>query len=306
MIFGTSIFDGWCWTPWPMKPSCSTRPTFDPTDLSPYQPSTHDLWHYNHTYTIIFDLTDLRLLNLSFLICDFWAMFITLDRSTPLHHWYFTFDFLAFDFQVLTCDPLTFCLMTFGTSVLDWWFYTPWPVTPRSLTWPTFNSTDLSCYRPSSRDFWHYYHNYTIIFDVTDLRLLNLSFLTCEFWGIFIIFNWSTPLHHWYFTFDFLAFDFQVLTCDPMTFCLMTFGTSIFDRWCWTPWPMTPRVLAWLNFDSADLLPYRPSTRDLWHYDHNYTIIFDLTNLRLLNLSVLTCDFWGMFIILERSTPLHH
>ena len=245
-------------------------------------------------------------LNLSFLTCECRAMFIILDRSTPFHHWYFTFDFLAFDFQVLTCDPMTFCLMTFGTSIFDQWCWTPWPMTPRSFTWPTFDSTDLSPYRPSTRDLWHYDDNYTIIFDLTDLRLLNLSFLTCDFPAMFIIFDRSTPLHHWYFTFEFLVFDFQVLTCDLMTFCLMTFGTSIFDQWFWTPWPMTPRSFTLPTFDSTDLSPYRPSTRDLWHYDHNYIIIFDVTDLQLFNLSFLTWDFPAMFIILDRSTPLLH
>ena len=73
-------------------------PTFDSTDLFPYGPSTRDLWHYDHNYTIIFDLTDLPLLNLSFLTCDFPAKFIILDQSMRLDHRYFTFDFLAFDF----------------------------------------------------------------------------------------------------------------------------------------------------------------------------------------------------------------
>ena len=239
MIFGTSIFDGWCWTPWPMTPSCSTWPTFDSTDLSPYQPSPRDFLHYDHNYTIIFDLTDLRLLNPSFLTCEFRAMFIILDRSMLLHHWDFTFDFLAFDFYFLTCDQMSFCLMTFGTSIFDQWCYTPWPMTPRSFTWPTFDSTDLSPYRPSNRDLWHYDHNYTIIFDLTDLRLFNLSFLICEFRAMFIILDRSTPLHHWYFSFDFVAFDFQVVTCDPMIFlpddlwhqhpCLMMLNTMTFE-----------------------------------------------------------------------------
>ena len=197
-------------------------------DLSPDRPSSPLTFHRTElrpvtfdttTFdTIIFGLTDLRLLNLSFLICDFPAMFIILDRSTPLHYWYFTFDFLAFDFQVLTRDPMTSCLMIFGTRIFDRWCWTPWPMTPRSFTWPTFDSTDLSPYRPSTRDLWHYVHNYTMIFELTDLRLFNLSFLTCDFRAMFIILDRSTPLHHWYFTFDFLAFDFQVLTCDLMTF----------------------------------------------------------------------------------------
>ena len=303
MTFGSSIFDRSCWTPWPMTRRSLTWPTFDSTDFSPYRPSTGDLWHYDHNYTIILDLTDLRLLNLSFLTCEFWAMFIILDRSTPFHHWYFAFDFLAFDFQVLTCDPMTFCLMILGTSIFDQWCWTPWPMTRRSLTWPTFDSTDLSPYRLWTRDLWHYDHNCTIIFDLTDHRLLILSFFTCEFWAMFITLDRSTPLHHWCFSFDFLAFDFQLLICDPMRFCLMTFDTSIFDRWCLTPWPMTTRSLTWPRFDSTDLSPYRPSTSDLWHYDHNYTIIFDLTELPLLNLSFLTCEFRAMFIILDRSTP---
>ena len=255
MTFGTSIFDWWCWTPWPMTPKSFTWTTFDSTDLSLSRPSTRDLWHYDHNYTIIFDLTDLPLLNLSLLNCEFEAMFIIFNRPTSLHHWYFTFDFLAFHFQVLTCDPMTFCLMTFGTSIIDWWCLTPRRMTPRSFTSPTFDSTDLSPYRPATRDLWHYDHNSTIIFDLTDLRILNLSFLTCDFPAMFIILDQSTPLHHWYFTFDFLAFDFQVVTCDLMTFCLMIFGTSIFDRWCWTPWPMTPRSFTWPTSDSTDLLP---------------------------------------------------
>ena len=221
MTLGTSIFDRWCWTPWPITPRSLTWPTFDSTDLSFHRPSKRDLWHYDNNYNIIFDLTDLRLLNLSFLTCEFWAMSIIFDRSTPLRLWYFTFDFLAINFQVLTCDPMTFCLMTFGTSIFDRWCWTAWPMTPKSSIWPTFDFNDLSPYRPSTRDIWHYHHNYTIIFDLTDLRLLNLLFLTCEFRAMFIILDRSTPLHHWYFSFDFLAFDFQVLTCDPMTFSLL-------------------------------------------------------------------------------------
>ena len=188
------------------------------------------------------------------------------------------------DISPLTSWPLISKFWPVTPWPFAWWPLAPASLTDdvghhdlwhqRSLTWPTFDFTDLSPYRPSTRDLWHYDHNYTIIFDLTNLRLLNLSFLTCEFRAMFIILDRSTPLHHWYFTFDFLAFDFQVLTCDPMTFCLMTLGTSIFDRWCWTPWPMTPRSLTWPTFDLTDLSPYRPfSTRDLWHYDHNYTII---------------------------------
>ena len=180
----------------------STPLTFHPTDL---RPVTFDTTTFD---TIIFDLNDPRLLNLSSLPCDFPAMFIILDRSTPLHHWYFTFAFLAFDFQVLTCDLMTFCLMTFGTSIFHRWWWTPWLMTQRSFTSPTFDSTNLSPYRPSTSDLWHYDHNYTIIFDLSDLRHLNLSFLTCEFHAMFIILDRSTHLHHWYFTFDFLAFDF--------------------------------------------------------------------------------------------------
>ena len=249
-----------------MTPRSLTWPTFDSTDLSPYRPSTRDLWHYdhqlhhNHLTWPTFDSLTFHFWPVSFEPCLlFWTdprLFIT-DIS-PLTSW-------PFDFQVLTCDPMTFCLMTFGTSIFDRWCWTPWPMTPRSFTWPTFDSTDLSPYRPSTRDLWHYDHNYTIIFDLTNLRLLNLLFLTCEFRAMFIILDRSTPLHHWYFTFDFLAFDFQVLTCDPMIFFLMTFGTSIFDRWCWTPWPMTPRSLTWPTFNSTDLSPYRFSTRDLWN-----------------------------------------
>ena len=64
-----------------------------------------------------------------------------------------------------------------------------------------------------------------------------------------------------------------------MTFCLMTFGTSIFDRWCWTPWPMTPNLSpdqpsTPLTFHPTDL---RHVTFDTTIFD---TIIFDLNDLR--------------------------
>ena len=283
ITFGTSIFDRWCWTPWPMTPRSFTSPTFDSTDLSPYRPSTRDLWHYDlwhHNLWPEWPSTS------QFFIFALWVS-SHVDYFGPIHafhRWYFTFDSLAFDFQGLTCDPMTFCLINFGTSIFDRWCWTPWPMTPTSFTSSTFDSTDLSPYRPSTRDLWHYDHNSNIIFDLNDLRLLNLSFFTCEFRAMFTILDQSTPLHHWYFTFGFLAFHFQVLTCDPMTFCLMTFGTSIFDRLCLTPRRMTPRSFTWPTFDSTDLSPYRPSTRGLWHYDHNSTIIFDLTDLRILNL----------------------
>ena len=187
---------------------------------------------------------------------------------------------------------MTFCLMTFGTSIFDRWCWTPWPMTLRSLTWSTFDSTDLSPYRPSTRDLWHDDHNYTIIFDLTDLRLLNLSFLTCEFWAMFIILDRFTPFHRKYFTFDFLPCDFQVLTCDPMTFCLMTFGTSIFDRWCWTPWPMTPRSLAWPTFDSLTFhfwpLSFEPCLF-FWTDHACFSLIFHLW---LPGLSFPSSDLW--------------
>ena len=226
----------------------STPLTFHPTDL---RPVTFDTTKFD---TVIFDLNDLRLLNLSSLPCDFPAMFITLDRPTRFHHWYFTFDFLAFHFQVLTCDPMTFCLMPFGTSIFDRWWWTPWPMTPRSFTSPTFDSTDLPPYLPSTRDLWHYglsHHNLWNEWPSTPQSFI----FELDFRAMFIILDRSG------------LNDFKVVTCGPMTFCVITFGTSIFDRWCWTPWPMTPRSFTWPTFDSTDLPPYRPSTRDLWHYD---------------------------------------
>ena len=271
----------------PDRPSASL--TFHPTDL---RFVTFDITIFD---TIIFDLNDFRLLNLSFLRCEFRAMFIILDRPTCLHHWYFTFEFLAFHFQVLTCDPMTFCLMAFSSSIFDRWWWTPWLMTQRSFTSPTFDSTHLSPYRPSTRDLWHYdlwHHNLWPEWPSTSQPFI----FACDFPAMFIILDRSTPLHHWYFTFAFLAFDFQVLTCDLMTFCLMTFGTSIFHRWWWTPWLMTQRSFTSPTFDSTNLSPYRPSTSDLWHYDHNYTIIFDLSDLRHLNLSFLTCEFHAMLL----------
>ena len=209
-----------------------------------------------------------------------------------------TFDSLTFHFWPVIFQP---CLLFWtdprlfitDISLLTSWFFiskfwpvTPWPVAwwplaPASLTDDVGHHDlwhqDLSPHRPSTLYTFHPTDLRpvtfdtttfdTIIFDSNHLRLLNLSFLPSEFRTMFIIFDRSTPFHRGYFTFDSLAFDFQVLTCDPMTFCQITFGTSIFDRWCWTPWPMTPRSFTSPTFNSTDLSPYRPSTRDLWHYD---------------------------------------
>ena len=237
ITFGTSIFDRWCWTPWPMTPRSFTWPTFDSTDLPPYRPSTRDLWHYDLSHH------------------NLWHEWPSTAQSFIFDRW-----FSSHVYYFGPIWPLIFKLWPVTPWPFAWW-----PLAPASLTddggqddlWHqdllphrpstplTFHPTDL---RPVTFDTTTFD---TIIFDLNDLRLLNLSSLPCEFRAMFIILDRPTRLHRWYFTFEFLAFHFQVLTCDLMTFCLITFGTSIFDRWCWTPWPMTPRSFTAPTFDST-------------------------------------------------------
>ena len=295
MTFCTSIFDRWCWTPWPMTPRFFTSPTFDSTDLSPYRSSTRDLWPYDlwhHNLWPEWPSTSQPFIFALWVSSHVYYFGPTHASSSLIFHLWITG--LSFPSSDLWPHDLLFD---------DLWHQHLWPddgghhdlwhkdLSPHRLSTPlTFHPTDL---RPVTFDTTTFD---TIIFDLNDPRLLNLSSLPCDFPAMFIILDRSTPLHHWYFTFAFLAFDFQVLTCDLMTFCLMTFGTSIFHRWWWTPWLMTQRSFTSPTFDSTNLSPYRPSTSDLWHYDHNYTIIFDLSDLRHLNLSFLTCEFHAMLL----------